>query len=58
MQNCFFTKIHCLFLSRHAEHKSVTCDDNGEVHITYTDNKLKLHGKHSIIGRSFVVSTL
>ncbi|CAC5388323.1 unnamed protein product [Mytilus coruscus] len=34
---------------------SIMCDDEGEVHLKYTDKTLSLHGKHSVIGRSFVI---
>ncbi|VDH97798.1 superoxide dismutase, Cu-Zn family [Mytilus galloprovincialis] len=34
---------------------SIMCDDEGEVHLKYMDKSLSLHGKHSVIGRSFVV---
>jgi hypothetical protein len=42
--------------SHHSNRKRIMCDDDGEVNLRYTDNTISLHGQHSVIGRSFVVS--
>lgn len=40
---------------RHNKKRHITCDENGEVHMRYTDNSLPLHGTYSVMGRSFVI---